>query len=94
MTVFECMRRYQHATIAWCEANISGNESSEEFYDNMLGLYRHNLVEALLKCDHDPALPHMGEEAAHRVIDHFSDWVIEQFREGKQKTIGDYIVTM
>lgn len=94
MTVFEAMNKYQYATIAWCEATAGECKPAEEFYDNALGLLRHHLVEALLECDHDPSLPGIDEQGAHRVVDHFSDWIIVQFREGKQKTIGDYIVTM
>ena len=94
MTVFQAMLRYQHATLEWCKASTEGCGAATEFYDQALGLHRYDLVEALLVSDYDPALLPMSEEGAHRVVDHYSDWIIEQFQANIQATIGDYIVTM
>jgi hypothetical protein len=93
-TVFSCMNNYQYATIAWCEALKNDNTVTKEYYDKALGLYRHELVEALLRSDHMANLPPMTEEGANRVVDHFSDWIVEQFQAGIMTTVGDYVVVM
>jgi hypothetical protein len=89
VTVYEAMLRYQHATLEWCKASTERCEAATEFYDQALGLYRYDLVEALLT-----AVPPMSEEGAHLVVDNFSDWIIEQFQANIQTTIGNYVVVM